>query len=85
MSLDHLTEEEKEEILKIYPKKLESVDEGVSEHGEPVIKPEIDKSKVVSKEKKEDWKAGYIDYEVKNKQSDRLSYEDSEIEILEED
>ncbi len=89
--LDHLTEEERKIVLSIFPKEipdLESTDEGVKEDGEPVIKPEVDTSKVLDKrseDQKQDWRSGYTDYEKKTKDSDRVVFEENEIEITEED
>jgi len=78
--LDHLTDEEQEEILKIYPK-LQSTNEGSKDLTKVVnvpANPEVDKTK-------QELKEGYTEYETKTKQSDRLSYQDDEIEIIEED
>jgi len=96
--LDHLTEEEKKTVLSIFPKEirdLESTDDGEIA-GKPVtdnIEPKVDNSKKETDEKYQDdepekdadWKEGYLDYAKKSKDSDRVSYEDSEIEIIEED
>ncbi len=67
----HLTEEQRKSVLDIYPKE-ESTDEGVKEDGKPVIKPEVDK-------------LAYTEFEKKTKTSDRIQFEDSEIEIIEEE
>lgn len=83
--LDHLTEEERKTVLSIYPKEIKDI-----EKTEPVI----DEQKQISpnvaelpvtKEQKEDWKDGYTDYEKKTKDSERVSYEDNEIEIIEDE
>ncbi len=66
-------------------KDLESTDDGKKSDVPIPEKPEVDNSKVLTKEQKEDWRKGYTDYEVKNKESDRVVFEDSEIEITEED
>ncbi len=81
--LDHLTEEERKSVLEIYPKEikdLESSNDG--SHTDPTKevekKPEDDTLKT-------EWKDGYLDYEVKTKESERVSYEDDEIDVIEED
>jgi len=87
--LEHLTEEQRKQVLDIFPKDikdLESTDEGVSKEAEAVKKPEVD----IGLEKKsieqvQDWKDGYIDYEKKTKESDRVVFEEGEIEVVEED
>ncbi len=83
--LDHLTAEEIENVLSIYPKKSESINDGPP-IAEPVKtaeeKPEVDSSKVVSKT---EWKDGYVEYEKKSPTSDRVVFEENEIEITEED
>jgi len=81
--LRHLTQEEVNEILQIYPKnRIETVPEDSENIPEKEVEKGLEKK---SEEQKEDWKEGYLDYEVKNKGSNRLSYEEEEIEILEED
>ncbi len=83
MSLDHLTEEEKAEILKIYPRILKSSNDGKNElstrNGAPME---------TSAQNPEDGKkhtGSYEQWEVKTKQSDRIQYTDDEIEVFEED
>ncbi len=87
--LEYLTEEERKTVLEIFPKKLESTDDGQKPiQQDKDESPEVDTSKVLDKrseEQKQDWKDGYTDYEKKTKDSDRLSYQDSEIEIIEEE
>lgn len=81
--LEHLTDEQKKAVLEIYPKEikdLESTNEAVEKEIriEPSGEAEVDKPKA-------EWKDGYLEYEVKNKESDHIDYEDSEIEVVEED
>ncbi len=84
-----LTDEEYKTIKEIYPNStLETIDDGKKGLPNPAstdTEPEVDTSKVLSKEQEEDYQKGYIDYEVKNKESDRISYLEDEIEISEED
>jgi len=77
--LDYLTDQEKEEVKKIYPK-IESSDDGVKESPLDVKHPEDDKIKKVKEE------VGYTDgdYEKKTKESDRLQYSEDEIQVEEE-
>ncbi len=79
--LEHLTEEEKHEVLKIYPKLAESVDNAVKKD-EKIV--EVNKVDEVIKEVAEE--VGYTDgdYEKKTKDSDRLQYLEDEIEVEEE-
>lgn len=79
--LDYLTEEEIENVKIMYPK-LESSNEG--ENVANPEKPEDDKQEE-KKQVKEDWKEGYLEFEVKNKDSKRLQYQEDEIIIEEED
>ncbi len=87
--LEHLTPEQRKQVLEIYPKEiqdLESTDEGVKEDGMPVIKPEVDIPKDDrTPEQKEDWKKGYTDYDHKTNESERIQFGDDEIEVIEED
>ncbi len=89
--LDHLTAEEIENVLSIYPKKSESINDGPP-IAEPVKtaeeKPEVDSSKVLHKpddKSSVEWKDGYLEYEKKSPTSDRVVFEENEIEITEED
>ncbi len=90
--LDHLTEDERKTVLSIFPKEirdLESTNEDSKSESVPngnEKKSEVDKldSKIQALTK-EEWKDGYLDYEKKTKDSDRISYEDGEIEISEDD
>ncbi len=83
--LEHLTAEERKAVLEIYPKgikDLESTDDGKSKSVPPAkenaSEPEVDRVK-------EDWKDGYLDYEKKTKDSDRVIFEEGDIEVVEED
>ncbi len=88
--LDHLTEEERKVVLGIYPKEIadletkEQISKNVSEDSNQREEKKVGLEKV-SDEQKEDWKSGYIDYEKKTKDSDRVVFEETEIEITEED
>jgi len=62
---------------------LKSTDEGESNKNAPAkseelgnVKPDVDNN--------EEWKKGYTEYEIKTKQSDSIAYDESEIEIIEE-
>ncbi len=88
-----------EEILQIEKelKELELANDSSNTNapeGKPAIEIQQDKKDDVntSKDKqeqpqvkKEEWKDGYLEYEVKNKESERVSYNEDEIEIIEED
>ncbi len=82
--LEHLTEEEKAEVLKIYPKEIKDIENSIPEDSKQREEKKEGLEKV-SKEQEEDWKSGYVDYEKKTKESDRVSYSEEEIEVLEED
>jgi len=96
--LDHLTEEEVKTVLGIFPRS-ESIIDGKTELSSKdgtsmeitTPNPEVDKSKVIELNKNidklqnEEWKDGYTDYEKKTKESDHLTFGETEIEISEED
>ncbi len=84
-----------EEILQIEKelKELELANDSTNTQKPSPVKDEEKKDDVnTSKDKqeqpqvkKEEWKDGYLEYEVKNKESERVSYNEDEIEIIEED
>ncbi len=80
--LDYLTEEEIKTIKEIYPKS-ESTNEGEKKENPKEIAKSQEVPEVDTVPKKEE--EGYTDYEKKTKESDRLTFIDSEIEITEED
>ncbi len=88
--LDHLTDEERKVVLEIYPKEIKDLEQkgeispNVSEDSKQ-REEKKDGLEKVSEEQKEDWKSGYVDYEKKTKDSDRVVYEEGEIELTEED
>jgi len=82
--LEHLTEEQRKTILEIYPKEIKDLEASVSEDSKNIPEKEKGLNKK-SEEQKEDWKSGYLEYEVKTKESDRVVYDDDEIDITEED
>lgn len=90
--LNHLSEEQKKQVLEIFPKEirdLESSDEGASVVApvkEVNSSPEDDKIKDTKDiPEVDEWKDGYLDYEKKSNDSDRVVYEFNDIEITEED
>ncbi len=69
--LDYLTPEQRKSVQEIYPKEITNL--------EPELKNEPTPTQL------EDIKKGYIDYEHKTKQSERIIFGEDEIEITEED
>lgn len=81
--IEKLTEAEEKIILEIYPNaKLKSTDEVKDSPDTGSKQAEVDKR---TPEQKQDWKDGYTDYEKKTKESERITFEENEIEITEEE
>jgi len=81
--LEHLTEDQRKQVLEIFPNEIKDIEKP---EAEPALEGEPEKGlEKKSEEQKEDWKKGYLDYEVKTKDSDRVVFEENEIEITEED
>ncbi len=68
---EHLTAEQKKQVLEIYPKEIADLEPKLENPPSPT--------------QLQDLKKGYTDYEHKNKSSDRITFGDDEIEITEED
>ncbi len=81
IELEHLTEEQKKQVLEIFPKEIPDIEK----ESEIKSEPEKELKNPPTPEQKEDWKLGYTEYDHKNKTSDRVVFEESEIEITEED
>lgn len=69
--LTHLTEEQRKQVLEIFPKEIKDLEATTKDDTTP--------------EQKDDIRKGYTDYEKKTKESDRLTFGEDEIEMTEED
>ncbi len=78
-TLEELLEKQEKEIKEV----LTSTDDVSDKQDAPQDTPEEKKTDVDPV--KEDWKDGYFDYEVKTKDSSRLTFDEKDIEIIEED
>ncbi len=94
--LDHLTKEERKTVLEIFPKEIKDLESSDDiKKGEQLVSADSDKqvegdsketkNKISKNVSEENWKDGYLDYEVKTKESDRVVFDDGDIEIVEED
>ncbi len=85
MNIDELFDKHAKEI-----EEFQSTDDGSTiEEAPPALeekKPDVDTSKKeIKKEILDNVSDGYEEYEIKTKESDRLTYSDKEIEVIEED
>ncbi len=90
--LEHLSDEDVKIVLEIFPKISKNSSESTNEVSKVESAPngnaenaEVDKKPTTPKLNEESWKDGYVDYEKKTKDSDRVTFLEDEIEIIEEE